>query len=371
MKFRSLIPASILVSAFVATACGSSAPSTETSVADEASPQSTVVESATGGSWFSCSPSTPFEGLSPIAAGERLQIATTVAPITSIIANVAGGSADIFGVVPEGTNSHTFEPKPSVAADLAKADLIFINGLKLEEPTKDLANANLKNGSVIVELGTRTITPEQELYDFSFPKEGGKPNPHLWTNPPMAACYAQVAASALSTADPANASQYAANATAYIAKIEGLDLAFKTASATVPEGNRKLLTYHDAYAYFAQTYGWEVIGAIQVSSFEEPTPREVVDLIKQVKATKVPAIFGSEVFPSTVLEQIGKEAGVKYVDVLRDDDLIGAPGDPDHSFLGLMRFDYTTMVESLGGNAEALKALDITDVAPDTAKYPQ
>jgi ABC-type Zn uptake system ZnuABC Zn-binding protein ZnuA len=377
MRIPQFAALGVVVLAIVSSCSSSSTPDT-TSEAGGDSSEVTVVNAAQSiagaakdGRWFSCAPSVSFDGLAPIAPGARLKITTTVAPITSIVSNVAGGLADIGGVVPEGTNSHTFEPQPSVAVDLASADVIFINGLKLEEPTKDLANANLKSGSAIVELGTRTITTDQELYDFSFPKEGGKPNPHLWTNPPLSACYAQIASEALSIADPANQAAYSANASAYIAKLEKLDVAFRAASATVPEGNRKLLTYHDAYAYFAKTYGWEVIGAIQVSSFEEPTPKEVVDLIKQVKETNVPAIFGSEVFPSPVLEQIGKEAGVKYVDVLRDDDLPGEPGDPEHSFLGLMRFDYVTMVESLGGDATVLKAFDISDVKPDTASYPQ
>jgi ABC-type Zn uptake system ZnuABC Zn-binding protein ZnuA len=85
----------------------------------------------------------------------------------------------------------------------------------------------------------------------------------------------------------------------------------------------------------------------------------------------VKAIFGSEVFPSSVLETIGKEAGVRYVDELRDDDLPGEPGDPEHSFLGLMRVNYVTMVEALGGEASALTALDVTDVTTDKAEYPQ
>ena len=86
----------------------------------------------------------------------------------------------------------------------------------------------------------------------------------------------------------------------------------------------------------------------------------------------MPAIFGSEVFPSPVLEQIGKEAGVKYVDVLRDDDLPGKPGDADHSWMALMRFDYLTMTEAMGGDASALRALQgRATSAPDTAEYPQ
>jgi ABC-type Zn uptake system ZnuABC Zn-binding protein ZnuA len=134
---------------------------------------------------------------------------------------------------------------------------------------------------------------------------------------------------------------------------------------------RALLTYHDAYAYFARHYGWQVIGAIQVSNFEEPTPREVAALIQQVRQLGVRAIFGSEVFPSPVLAQIGSETGVRYVDTLRDDDLPGKPGDPDHSWLGLMKFDFITMVESLGGDASALKTVQVADAAPDTAAYPQ
>jgi len=304
-----------------------------------------------------------------VAPGEKVNIATTVAPITSIVANIAGGLADITGIVPEGTNSHTFEPSPSVAAVLTKADVVFVNGLVLEEPTKDLATANLHEGAVLCELGTSVLPEADYIYDFSFPKDGGKPNPHLWTNPKLAAKYAMLVRDVLVKADPANADHYRANATAYLAKIDLLDAAVRTASATVP--SRTLLTYHDAYAYFARDYGWTVLGAIQPSNFDEPTPGEVAKLIEQVKASGVPAIFGSEVFPSPVLEQIGNETGAKYVDVLRDDDLPGEPGDAEHSFLGLMQFDYITLVTALGGDAGAIAQLDLTDVVPDTAEYPQ
>ena len=307
--------------------------------------------------------------VSAVAPGTTLNIATTVAPITSIVANVAGGLANITGIVPEGTNSHTFEPSPSVAAVLSKADVVFVNGLVLEEPTKDLATANIRKGAVVCELGTAVLPEAEYIYDFSFPKDGGKPNPHLWTDPMLASKYAMLVRDVLVKADPANADHYRANATAYLAKLDLLDAGIRTASTTVPK--RTLLTYHDAYAYFARDYGWSVLGAIQPSSFDEPTPGEVAKLIEQVKAAGVPAIFGSEVFASPVLEQIGKETGAKYVDVLRDDDLPGEPGDAEHSFLGLMQFDYVTLVTALGGDAGAIASLDLTDVAPDTAEYPQ
>ena len=310
--------------------------------------------------------------LGEVVQGRPLKIATTVAPITSIIANIAGGtSTSITGIVPEGTNSHTFEPKPSDAASLESADVIFINGLVLEEPTKDLAIANLKESANICELGTETLPESEYIYDFSFPKEGGKPNPHLWTNPPMAKQYAQVARDLLVRRDPVNAAIYEKNFVAFAVKIDALDNAIKIATVTIPVDQRKLLTYHDAYAYFAKNYGYTVVGAIQPSSFDEPTPKEIAALILQVKKLGVKAIFGSEVFPSPVLEQIGLESDVRYVDVLRDDDLIGKPGDKEHSWLGLMRFNFVTIAEALGGDASALKLIDVQDVVKDGAKYSQ
>ncbi|MGH3369150.1 MAG: metal ABC transporter substrate-binding protein, partial [Nocardioidaceae bacterium] len=270
---------------------------------------------------------------------------------------------------PEGTSSHTFEPRPSDAELLAEADVVYLNGLQLEEPTKELARANLKRGAEVVELGALAIQPDAYIYDASFPREEGKPNPHLWTDPTLARRYAAIVKDGMSGRDPGNAGYYQSNYEVFSRLIDELDAAMRTSFATVPK--RALLTYHDAYAYFAETYGWEVIGAIQVSDFGDPTPKEVAGLIDQVKAAQVPAIFGSEVFPSPVLEQIGREAGVTYVHVLRDDDLPGEPGDPEHSWLGLMRFDYVTMTESLGGDASALEAFELRDAGPDKARYPQ
>ena len=301
----------------------------------------------------------------------RLRVVTTVAPITSIVAAVAGNRAVIDGLVPEGTNSHTFDPPPSAARVLSEADLVFVNGLQLEEPTEDLARSNMKDGARLVEIGTRVLPKRDYIYDFSFPKKDGKPNPHLWTDPTYAIKYAAVVRAALSKADPAHAREFAANAAAFTRQATALSDALRTDQATIPGGRRELLTYHDAYAYFARTYGWKVIGAIQPKNFEDPTPKEVAALIDQVKAEDVPVIFGSEVFPSKVLKEVGRATGARYEDTLRDDDLPGEPGDPEHSWAGLMRYDYVTMITGLGGQAPRLKALDTSSAVPDDADYPQ
>lgn len=115
--------------------------------------------------------------------GRPVRVVSTVAPITNLVGLIAGDIGPIVqGLVPEGTNSHTFEPPPSSVATLENADIIFVNGMNLEDPTLDLAKANAPK-AVICELGSSSLAESDWIYDFSFPKEGGKPNPHLWTNP--------------------------------------------------------------------------------------------------------------------------------------------------------------------------------------------
>jgi ABC-type Zn uptake system ZnuABC Zn-binding protein ZnuA len=305
------------------------------------------------------------------SGASAFQVVTTVAPITSIAANVIGDCAEIVGIVPEGTNSHTFEPPPSAAELMTTADVVFINGLQLEEPTKALAQANVADGVRIIELGDLTITPEQYKYDFSFPEDGGKPNPHLWTDPTLVKVYADIIRETMIAEVPECTEQLDANYDQFVILVDEFDAAIREAFATIPEDQRKLVTYHDAYAYFAETYGWNVIGAVQPADFGDPTPADVVSLIEQIEAENVSAIFGSEVFPSPILEQIAQETGATYVDDLRDDDLPGAPGDPDHSWLGLMKFNFITMTEALGGDASALRDFAVRDVARDNAEYPQ
>ncbi len=296
------------------------------------------------------------------ATTARLKVVTTVSPITNIIYNVGGDRIDLTGIIPEGTDSHTFEPAPSSAQLFAEADVIFINGLHLEEPTRKLAAANLKPGAEIVSLGEQTLTPDQYIYDFSFPRSEGNPNPHLWMNPMNALKYAQITRDTLSRRDPANADYYAKNFDAFSARLQALDKAIMDSVASIPPANRKLLTYHDSFAYFAPRYGMTVIGAIQPADFAEPSPKEVADLIDQIKREQVPAIFGSEVFPSPVLEQIGKESGAKYEASLRDDDLPGAVGQANHSYLGLMVEDVRTITQDLGGNPAPLANFDTSNV---------
>lgn len=358
----------VVLSGLSLTACGSGSTST-TDPADTTVPAGSPIDIDTAEKNMAdalarCNPATQ-------VSGRPIRIATTVAPITSIVGTVVGDTGGVVtGIIPEGTNSHTYEPPTSAAATLENADVIFTNGLMLEDPTLELAKKTAPK-AVICEIGSAIVSGTDWIFDFSFPAAGGKPNPHIWTSPPYALQMITLVRDVLSKMDPTHQAAYDDNYVKASGAFMALDEAMKKATETVDEGRRKLLTYHDSFAYFAEHFGYTVVGAIQPSSFEEPSTKDIADLIKQVEAQGVKAIFGSEVFPSPVLEQIGKETGVRYVDTLRDDDLPGKPGEADHSLLGLLKADFATIVKALGGKSGAVDSVKVAFGVPDKAVYPQ
>lgn len=295
-------------------------------------------------------------GNAAIAAdGVKIKIVTSVAPITNIVRNVGGANVEVTGIVPDGMDSHTFEPAPSDAKLLNQADLIIINGLGLETSTVKLADKVKKKTTSIILLGDLAIPRNERVFEF------GHMNPHAWPNIVLAMRYAEVARDALIRIDPARHDSYIANTTIYLEKLRKLDTATFDCVKSIPENNRKLVTYHDSFAYFAPRYGMKIIAAIQPSDFSEPRPREIMRIIEQLKKEKVPAIFGSEVFPSKVLEQIARETGVKFIDQLSDDEL---PPPPKNSFIGMMANNLAIMTEALGGQPMCVATIDATNLAP-------
>jgi ABC-type Zn uptake system ZnuABC Zn-binding protein ZnuA len=308
------------------------------------------------------------------ASKTRLVVDSTVAPITDIVRQVVGDKVNLGGLIPERVDSHTFEPSPATVRSLAHADVLFMDGLHLEGSTLKQAQANMPHpvaqptsaeasldasakGSEIIQMGDLTVGPSEYAFDFTFPKAKGDPNPHLWMNPLYAKRWSEIVRDVMSRRDPARASYYRDNQARFAAVIDRLDAAVADAVNSIPEDQKKLLTYPDSYAYFSRRYGIPIIGAVQPSDFSEPSPREIQDLIAQVKVNHVPAIFGSEVFPSTVLEQVAREAGAKYIDKLRDDELPREPGAPNHTYVGLIVEDVTTMVGALGGDASSMHSV--------------
>lgn len=294
------------------------------------------------------------------AANKTLNVITSVSPITNIVKNIAGDKINLTGLVPEGVNSHTFEPVPSDIVKLSNADLVIINGLFLEDNMEKVVNESLKNKPDIqlLKLADGTINSTGWIFDFSFPKEQGHPNPHLWLNPVNAMKFANLTKDKLIEMDPNNTAYYTENAKKYLVLLKQLDEGIKTAVQSVPPENRKLVTYHDSWAYFAPRYNMTVIGAVQPSDFSEPSPLDIAKLIDQIKAEKVPAIFASEVFSNRITDQIAKEAGVNVVQTLSDDTLPGNLTSPNHTYVGMMLDNMENMVVPLGGNTSSLSNIN-------------
>ena len=294
-----------------------------------------------------------------------------MAPITSIAANVIGDCAEIVGIVPEGTNSHTFEPPPSAAEVMTTADVVFINGLAARGADQGAGAGQRRRRRADHRARRRDDRPRRSTSTTSrSPRTAASRIRTCGPTPRSSRSTPRSSATRWSAEAPECEDDLNANYDAFVEIVDEFDVAIREAFDTIPEDQRKLVTYHDAYAYFADTYGWNVIGAVQPADFGDPTPADVVSLIEQIEAEQVPAIFGSEVFPSPILEQIAEETGAVYVDDLRDDDLPDAPGDENHSWLGLMKFNFITMTEALGGDASALADFEVRNTVPDDSVLP-
>ncbi|MEW6475223.1 MAG: metal ABC transporter substrate-binding protein [Actinomycetota bacterium] len=291
-------------------------------------------------------------------ASDSLVVVSSVAPLVDMIERVAGSRAEVRGLVPPGENGHTYVPRPSDARTLSDASLFIDNGLSLNNVVRGSVSGNLPKGADIHFLSEGV--PESELIgNPDGCHEGhchGPVNAHLWPDPNYASIFVDEIVKALSAVDKDGADEYRRNGQALQAQMDRLDEAITEASATVPEASRKLVVYHNAWAYFARRYGFTMIGALQVLNFAEPSAREVRGMIDQIKAEGVPAFFGSEVFPSDVLGAVEEATGARYVPDLADDRLPGEPGAPGHSYVGMMATNAKLIVEALGGDTAALDA---------------
>jgi ABC-type Zn uptake system ZnuABC Zn-binding protein ZnuA len=311
--------------------------------------------------------------------GPELHLVATVAPIADLVARVGGDRVEVTPLVPAGADSHTYEPRPGDLTTLAEADAYLGVGLDLNPAALALAEDNLADDRVF-RLGEEHLDTDTLVHDHVHDADGGHghaedgqghaddghshddegdaaeagPNPHVWTGLGPAAELLDGIAETLTELDPDGEETYAENAEAARGELEELDGQIREAVATIPEDRRILVVYHDAWSYFARDYGLEMVTAVQPSDFSEPSAADVRDLIELLRDEDVPAVFGSEVFPSDVLDVISEEAGARYVGDLADDVLPGEPGDEEHSYLGLMRRNATVIVEGLGGDADAI-----------------
>jgi ABC-type Zn uptake system ZnuABC Zn-binding protein ZnuA len=288
-----------------------------------------------------------------------LRVAVSIAPFEDLVSRVAGDRAEVSSIVPAGVDGHTYEPTPGDVRVLSQVDLLILPDVELNPTVTSLASANLADDADMVDLNALVVPDDEVIYTDSHshgdgPAHGHNRNVHTWTNLPYANQMVRQIIEVLSEADPDGADLYETNGRELLGELETLTAAAQQALATVPEANRTLVVYHDSWSYFGRFYGFRVQGALQAVNFAEPSAAELRSMVGQVQAARVPAFFGSEVFPTSVLEQVASESGVDYVGNLSDDKLPGEPGSPEHSYVGMMTENIRLIVDGLGGDASAL-----------------
>lgn len=292
----------------------------------------------------------------------RLNVVVSDPPIADLVSRVGGPEVAVASVVPLGADGHTYEPRPEDARTLADADIYIENGMGLNAVVSEFAATNYPAGTPHLQLSDAIAESElisnETAEQIAAHGHAHTFNAHLWPDPVYAIAYVRRIKDILIDLDPARAEEYDTRAGELETALEGMDAAFAEALETIPVDNRKLVVYHDSWSYFGRRYGIPVIGAIQPVDFSEPSAEELRGTIEQVRDAAVPAFFGSEVFPSDVLEVIAAETGAEYVADLSDDRLPGEPGEPEHSYIGMMVANTRTIVGALGGDPSILDTVD-------------
>jgi ABC-type Zn uptake system ZnuABC Zn-binding protein ZnuA len=260
-----------------------------------------------------------------------------------VVSNVGGDLIDLSVLFPIGADPHTFDPRPQDVAAISDAQIVFINGLGLEESLQPALDANAQGTVVAVSDGINVRT----LDGAAATDEHGGADPHTWTDPNNVIVWTQNIVAALAKADPANAATYQANADNYIASLQDLDAWIRSEVAQIPPEHRKLLTDHRALGYFADAYGFEQVGAL-VGSFStnaSPSAQEVAALEDTIRAQNVPAVFVGKTVNPTLAEQVAQDTGTKIVFVYTGS--LSEPGGEADSYLKFMRYNVNAIVEAL------------------------
>jgi manganese/iron transport system substrate-binding protein len=271
----------------------------------------------------------------------KKRVVTTFTIIAEMAQNVAGDAATVESITKPGAEIHGYEPTPGDIVKAQKADLILWNGLNLERWFEKFFR-NLRNvPSAVLTEGIAPIGIEEGPYT-------GKPNPHAWMSLQNATIYVENIRKALVKIDPANEATYAANATAYIAKFQAIEVEARTKLARVPEDRRWLVTSEGAFPYLARSLGLKELFLWAVNADQQGTPQQVRKVIDSVRANKVPVVFSESTVSDKPMRQVAKETGARYGGFLYVDSLSEAGG-PVPTYLRLLEHDVETIVKGLLG----------------------
>jgi ABC-type Zn uptake system ZnuABC Zn-binding protein ZnuA len=276
-------------------------------------------------------------GGSPSEADTTLRVVTTTTVFADLVGQVGGPDVTVHSLVPKGGEVHTFDPTPRGFESVARAQLLVANGLGLDDWLVKVAS-DTGTSAPVVRLGDGV--PADRLIG----KTDGTPNPHLWLDVSLARLYVAHIADALATADPAHAAAFRERAATYDQRLGKLDTTIREKLTTVPAGDRKVISFHDAFPYFAHAYGLQIVGTIVDAPGQDPSAGEVAKLVDAVKANAVAAVIAEAQFNADLVRTLADETGARVVTDLYDDTLGDPPVD---SYEAMLRWDADRLTEAL------------------------
>ena len=270
------------------------------------------------------------------SGAQQLTVVTTLTVLADLIGQVGGDKIQVKALVPPGGEVHTYQPTPEDIKNVAQAKIVFYNGAHLEEWIDETIRSAGRQDLQIVVLS-------QGLPVIS--EDGGEPNPHLWLDVANAKAYVEKIRDNLGEVDPANAAHYADRAKNSLAQLDELDKWILAEVEAIPRARRKLVTFHDAFPYFARRYGFTLHGVLVASPGKEPSARELTQLARRIKRAEVPAVFAEAQFNPKAMEVLARDTGVKVVTNLYNDSL--STGPEANSYMALMKHNVSQIVNAL------------------------
>jgi zinc/manganese transport system substrate-binding protein len=280
-------------------------------------------------------------GATGARAEPRLKVLATFSILGDLVQQIGGGDVAVSVLVGPNGDAHVFQPSPADVARVRDAKLVFVNGLGLEGWMPRLVQASGSKAPLItVSKGIQPIRDED-------PEHGGL-DPHAWQNVANVRIYAGNIRDALVAADPGGRAAYEAHAQAYLAALDGLETEVRATIGNIPPANRRIITTHDAFGYFAKAYGMTFIAPQGVSTEAEASSRDVARIIRQVRASKVPAVFLENISDTRLIEQIARETKARIGEKVYSDSL-SEPGGPAATYIDMIRHNTRAFAAALGG----------------------
>lgn len=280
-------------------------------------------------------------------ADGRIRVVATTTVFADLVAQVGGDAVEVTSLVPKGGEVHTFDPTPSDLRAVIDADLIVMNGLGLDEWLRGIVEDSGATAP-IVELGEdlEGVTYLDGAAADGNGHDGEAVNPHLWLDVSIAIRYVDRIADALASVDPDGAAAARAGGDAYRERLAALDAWARERIGAIPAEDRVIVSFHEAFPYFAAAYGLTIVGTIIDAPGQDPSAGEIAALVEEVRASGARAVFGEAQFSPALAETVASEAGVVVETDLYNDSLGDPPAD---TYEGMMRWNVERVVAALGG----------------------